>query len=94
VDRARCGGHALASTNLTFVNRATLDKGTIKNLGLKRRLEPVKRTRKIGKRDMVLNDALPELEVDPETSAFKADGEALACEPAKVLPMARRYSLF
>ena len=87
-------GRALASTNLTFVSQASLDKGTLKNLGLKRRLEPVKRTRKIGKRDMVLNDALPKIEVDPETYTVKADGVVLTCEPAKVLPMAQRYFLF
>jgi len=87
-------GRALASTNLTFVSQAALDKGTLKNLGLKRRLEAVKNTRKIGKRDLVLNDALPRIEVDPETYTVKADGEILTCEPAKVLPMAQRYFLF
>jgi len=87
-------GRALASTNLTFVSQAALDKGTLKNLGLKRRLEAVKNTRKIGKRDLVLNDALPKIEVDPETYTVKADGEILTCEPAKVLPMAQRYFLF
>jgi len=54
----------------------------------------VKNTRKIGKRDLVLNDALPKIEVDPETYTVKADGEILTCEPAKILPMAQRYFLF
>jgi urease subunit alpha len=54
----------------------------------------VKNCRKVGKRDMVLNDALPKIEVDPETYTVKADGRVLACEPAKVLPMAQRYFLF
>ena len=61
---------------------------------LARRLEPVQRCRKVGKRDMVLNDALPKIEVDPETYTVKADGRLLTCEPAKVLPMAQRYFLF
>jgi urease subunit alpha len=87
-------GRALASTNLTFVSQAALDNGTLKELGLKRRLEPVKRCRKIGKRDMVLNDALPKIEVDPETYTVKADGVELTCEPARELPMAQRYFLF
>jgi urease subunit alpha len=87
-------GRAIASTNLTFVSQASLDKGSLKNLDLKRRLEAVKHTRKIGKRDMVLNDALPKIEVDPETYTVKADGVVLTCEPAKVLPMAQRYFLF
>ena len=51
-------------------------------------------TRRIGKRDMVLNDATPRIEVDPETYAVRADGELLTCEPAEVLPMAQRYFLF
>ena len=51
-------------------------------------------TRGIGKRDMVLNDALPDVEVNPETYEVRADGELLTCEPADVLPMAQRYFLF
>ena len=54
----------------------------------------MKGCRKVGKRDMVLNDAMPRIEVDPETYTVKADGEHLTCEPAKVLPMAQRYFLF
>lgn len=87
-------GGALASTAITFVSQAALDQGTLKSLGLRRRLEAVRSTRKISKRDMVLNDALPKIEVDPETYTVKADGELLTCEPAKVLPMAQRYFLF
>ncbi|HEU5079338.1 MAG TPA: urease subunit alpha [Opitutaceae bacterium] len=87
-------GRALGATNLTFVSQASLDHGEVQTLGLRRRLEAVKATRKIGKRDMVLNDALPKIEVDPETYTVKADGEVLTCEPAKVLPLAQRYFLF
>src|SRR5687767_7726323 len=87
-------GKALNSTNITFVSEASLRKGKLRDLGLARRLEPVKRCRKIGKRHMVLNDALPNIEVDPETYTVKADGNVLTCEPAKVLPMAQRYFLF
>jgi urease subunit alpha len=50
--------------------------------------------RKLGKRDMKLNDALPEITVDPETYEVRADGVALRCDPAARLPLARRYSLF
>ena len=48
----------------------------------------------IGKRSMVLNDATPHVEVDPETYEVRADGELLTCKPATVLPMAQRYFLF
>jgi urease subunit alpha len=87
-------GRALGSTCLTFVSEASLRKGGLKNLGLTRHLEAVKRCRKIGKRHMVLNDALPKIEVDPETYTVKADGVHLTCEPAKILPLAQRYFLF
>jgi urease subunit alpha len=88
-------GRAIGKTSLTFVSEASLTSKTgPKQLGLSRRLEPIKRTRKIGKRDMIFNDAMPKIEVDPETYTVKADGEHLTCEPAKVLPMAQRYFLF
>ncbi len=84
----------IGSTCVTFVSEASLSIGRVKDLGLKRRLEPVKSCRKIGKRDMIHNDAMPRIEVDPETYTVKADGVHLTCEPAKVLPMAQRYFLF
>ncbi len=88
-------GKAIGRTSLTFVSEASLSSGTGPGqLGLSRKLEAVKRTRKIGKRDMVWNDAMPKIEVDPETYTVKADGEHLTCEPAKVLPLAQRYFLF
>ena len=65
-----------------------------RGLGLLKPLEPVRRTRGIGKKDMVHNAWLPKIEVDPETYEVRADGELLTCEPAKVLPMAQRYFLF
>ena len=87
-------GRAIGSTSLTFVSAAALQSGVLSGLGLTRRLEAVRGTRGIGKRDMVLNDALPRIEVDPETYTVKADGVHLTCDPAKVLPLAQRYFLF
>ena len=54
----------------------------------------VKNTRNIGKKELLWNDALPKVEVDPETYTVKADGRELTCEPAKLLPLAQRYFLF
>ena len=51
-------------------------------------------TRKLGKKDMVLNDAMPAIKVDPETFEVTADGVALVCEPAEELPLAQKYFLF
>jgi urease subunit alpha len=87
-------GRALASSCVTFVSKAALDAGVPKKLGLARRVLPVSGIRKIGKKDMVLNAAMPKVEVDPETYEVRADGRLLICEPASVLPLAQRYFLF
>ena len=76
----------------SFVTQAAIDAG------LESRIEchpllPVKRTRTIGKRDMVLNDALPNIEVDPETYNVFMDGERITVKPAKTLPLTQLYYL-
>jgi len=87
-------GGALAATCLTFVSKAALDSGVLDALGLRRILAAVRDTRFIGKRDLIHNDALPRIEVDPQTYEVRADGMLLTCEPATVLPLAQRYFLF
>jgi len=86
-------GKALA-TSVTFVSKAALKNPAVAKLRLAKPLVAVKGTRKIGKRDMKRNDAMPRIDVDPETYEVRADGELLTCEPATVLPMAQRYFLF
>jgi urease subunit alpha len=86
-------GKALASS-VTFVSKAALKNPAVAKLKLAKPLVAVRNTRKIGKRDMKGNDALPRIDVDPETYEVRADGELLTCEPASVLPMAQRYFLF
>jgi urease subunit alpha len=81
-------------TSVTFVSKAALKNPAVAKLKLAKPLVAVKNTRRIGKRDMKLNDAMPRIDVDPETYAVRADGELLVCEPATVLPMAQRYFLF
>ncbi|MBM4135134.1 MAG: urease subunit alpha [Nitrospira sp.] len=87
-------GRALTSTSFTFLSQAALDREIPKKLGLQKRVAAVKNCRTIKKRDLRLNDALPKIEVDPETYVVTADGVRLTCEPAAVLPMAQRYFLF
>jgi urease subunit alpha len=87
-------GRAKFSTCLTFVSAVSLEQGIVKQLGLGKKLSAVRNCRNIGKTDMKWNDALPKIEVDPETYTVKADGRELRCEPASVLPMAQRYFLF
>jgi urease subunit alpha len=87
-------GSARRQTSLTFVSRAALELGSLHELELKKRLVAVQNTRWITKRDLVWNNALPKIDVDPETYTVKADGRELRCEPAKTLPLAQRYFLF
>ncbi|NER06174.1 MAG: urease subunit alpha [Okeania sp. SIO3C4] len=87
-------GGAIAATSLTFVSQVALESGIDARLELKKSAVAVANTRQISKQDMKLNDALPEIDVDPETYEVRADGELLTCEPATVLPMAQRYFLF
>jgi urease subunit alpha len=87
-------GRALSTTCLTFVSKAALEREVPKTLRLQRRAVAVRNCRGIGKRDLKLNDALPRIEVNPETYVVMADGNRITCEPAVVLPMAQRYFLF
>jgi urease subunit alpha len=87
-------GRARYSTSVSFVSAAALGSDFLASLNLSKRLVAVSNTRKISKKDLLWNDALPKIEVDPETYTVKADGRELRCEPARVLPMAQRYFLF
>ena len=87
-------GRSREQSSVTFVSAAAQDAGIGKTLGLAKETVAVRNTRNIGKKDLALNDALPEIEVNPETYEVRADGELLTCEPAEVLPMAQRYFLF
>jgi urease subunit alpha len=86
-------GRAL-KTSVTFVSQAALHNAEVAALGLHKPLVAVKDCRRVQKADMVLNDATPAIEVDPETYIVRADGEHLTCEPAEILPLAQRYFLF
>jgi urease subunit alpha len=87
-------GSAPYSTSVTFTSQAAVAAGIPARLGLRKRAVPVQNCRAISKRDMVLNNATPKLEVDPETYEVRADGELLTCEPLSELPLAQRYFLF
>ncbi|HZG87180.1 MAG TPA: urease subunit alpha [Paenibacillus sp.] len=82
------------ATSITFVSQAAYDAGVDRELGLQKRVEPVKRCRDVTKADMIHNGATPVIEVNPETYEVRVDGEHLTCEPAETLPMAQRYFLF
>ena len=79
----------------SFVNfKGKFDKISFKNSGISKYLLPVKNIRNISKKDMILNDYCPNIEVNPETYEVLADGELITCEPAKTLPLAQRYFMY
>jgi urease subunit alpha len=87
-------GRARPRSALTFVSRISLEEGLAARLEVERPLVAVENTRTLTKKNMIHNDALPVIEVDPETYEVRADGELLTCQPAKFLPMAQRYFLY
>ncbi|WP_147108723.1 urease subunit alpha [Tateyamaria sp. syn59] len=87
-------GRSVERSAVTFVSAAAQAEGVGAALGLAKDTVAVQNTRNIGKKDLKLNDATPEVEVHPETYEVRADGELLTCQPAEVLPMAQRYFLF
>ncbi len=87
-------GKARANTCATFVSQVAYENGIREELGLEKMVFPVKGCRTISKKDMVLNNAVPKIEIDPVTKKVKADGVEITSEPAKALPMTQLYFLF
>lgn len=87
-------GKALPHTRMTFISKAAAEKQVDKKLKLQSLIGIVKNTRNLTKKDMKLNDYLPEIVVDPQNYQVHADGKLLTCEPAKELPLTQRYYLF
>src|SRR5450830_552988 len=81
-------------TSVTFVSQAGLQNPEVQALNLQKPLVAVSGTRTVKKKDMIHNNWMPVIDVDPETYIVRADGMLLTCEPATVLPMAQRYFLF
>jgi urease subunit alpha len=87
-------GRARTASSVVFVSKAAVRGKLGDKLGVAKELVAVEKTRKIGKRHMIHNDATPRIEVDAESYEVRADGELLTCAPAEILPMAQRYFLF
>jgi urease subunit alpha len=86
-------GRALSAASVTFLPSLAIERGVPEHLGLQRVVLPARGIRAVNKKRMILNDATPRIEVDPETYEVRADGVHLTCEPATVLPLAQRYFL-
>jgi len=87
-------GGARHATRMTFMSKAAVENDVAGKLGLKSMIGQVENCRTVQKKDMLLNDYQPEIEVDSQTYQVRADGQLLTCEPASELPMAQRYFLF
>lgn len=87
-------GKALFNTCATFVSKVSLEKNIVQQYGLQKMVLPVTNCRNIGKKDLIHNDATPQIDVNPENYEVKVDGTVITCEPMAVLPLAQRYFLF
>ncbi|WP_306350692.1 urease subunit alpha [Flavobacterium sp. '19STA2R22 D10 B1'] len=87
-------GRALTKTSFNFVSKISLEKGIREEYGLEKELLPVQGCRNISKKDMIHNDATPEIMVNPENYQVSIDGEVLTCEPIDVVALGQRYFLF
>jgi len=85
-------GSAIKNNSVVFVSQASVER--VGAMGLDKKAVGVKNTRNLGKKDMILNNALPQIEIDAATYTVKADGEVLQCEPAEILPLAQLFQLF
>ena len=87
-------GAAVHKTSVTFVSQAGIDNNIAEKYGVKKELLPVVNCRTVGKKDMVHNDATPNIEVNPENYEVTIDGKIITCEPLAVVPLGQRYFLF
>ena len=86
-------GRALGRTCVNFLSQAAIDLGVPERLGLARRAVAVKNCRSVGKAQLVRNNAMPRIEVNPETYQVFVDGVLATCEPAERLPLTQLYYL-
>lgn len=87
-------GKAKGKTSITFVSKESIKNGNIKKLNINKIVCPVQDCRNIGKKDMILNDKCPKIDVDPETYEVKVDGKRITCEPIEEVALGQRYFLF
>ncbi len=87
-------GKALHKTCATFVSKVSLEKNVVQKYELQKMILPVKNCRNIGKKDLIHNNATPQIDVNPENYEVKVGGKPITCDPIAVAPLAQRYFLF
>ncbi|WP_159623187.1 urease subunit alpha [Ruania rhizosphaerae] len=94
LQRPAFGDATAADTSVAFVSPAAIADGLADRLGLRRRLAPISATREVGKSDMRNNDALPRIDIRPDTFEIRIDGDLVEPAPAAALPLSQLYSMF
>ena len=92
--RPMFGASAASGNSIAFVSQAAVNAGIKEEYGLSKMVEAVKGCRDISKKDLILNDATPNITVDPEKFDVVADGELLRCDPVDKVPLGQRFFLF
>jgi len=87
-------GKATQSTSVIFTSQLALDNGMQEKINCDKKLVAVKNCRSIGKKEMLYNDATPEIDVNPETYEVKVNGKITTTDPATKLSLGRLYHLF
>lgn len=94
-------GAAVGSNSVVFISQECDKSKVCDTYGIKKRTVAVKRCRTVKKSDMILNNYLPKLTVDPQTykvhivdSKDPSKKELITCDPASVIPMAQRFFIF
>lgn len=87
-------GAAVQKTSVTFASKSGVDNGIAAKYGVKKQLLPVENCRTVGKKDMIHNEAVPKIEINPENYEVTVDGKVITCEPLEVVPLGQRYFLF
>ncbi|GAM38129.1 urease [Talaromyces pinophilus] len=82
------------STSIMFVSQASISQGVVQSYNLRKRIEPVRNCRNVGKKDMKFNDVMPKMRVDPERYTVEADGQLCTAEPATKLPLTQQYFVY
>lgn len=81
-------------TSVLFVSQVSVESGTVGAYGLKKRVEPVRGCRTVGKKDMKFNDTMPKMKVDPERYTVEADGMVCEAEPSSELPLTQAWFVY
>ena len=87
-------GAAVHKTAVTFVSQAGIDNNIAEKYGVKKKLIAIKSCRSVGKKDMIHNNAVPDIEINPENYEVTVDGKVITCAPLDVVPLGQRYFLF